>query len=62
MKNFILVVLVLIIVVFCSTGCKVSQPTEVTQEPLPTNGIVVTPEEELETVEAEEAIIEIVNK
>ena len=62
MKKIILILLAVVLVLGCFTGCQKLKPSEPTQEPLPTNGVVVTPEESLETSEAEEAIIEIVNK
>lgn len=65
MKKFIIILLVLLLVLTCFTGCKSTSPletTEVTEAPMPENGIVVTLEESVETVEAETAIIEIVNK
>ena len=63
MKKFILILLAIVLVAVCFTGCKMLNPTvEPTQEPLPTNGVVVTPEASLETAEAEEVIIEVANK
>ena len=63
MKKFIIILLVILLVISCLTGCdKLKKMSEPTEEPVPTNGIVVTPEPEIETVEAEEAIIEIKNE
>lgn len=59
MKKFIIILLIVLFVVTCFTGCNKLKPVEPTEEPVPTNAVVVTPEPELETAEAEEVIIEI---
>ena len=59
MKKFIIVLLVVLFVLTCFSGCdKFKKSLEQTQEPIPTNGIVVTPEPVFETAEVEEAIEE----
>lgn len=59
MKNFIIVLLVVLFVLTCFSGCDTFKKSlEPTQEPIPTNGIIVTPEPVFETAEVEEAIEE----
>lgn len=63
MKKFIIILLAILLIITCLTGCdKLKKPVEPTEIPVPTNAIVVTPEPVFETTEAEEAIIEIQNK
>lgn len=61
MKKFIIVLLVIIFVLSCFTGCKQNTIPETVQPILPENGVVVTPAPVEETIEAEDAIIEIKN-
>ena len=61
MKKFIIVLLMIIFVLSCFTGCKQNTIPEASQPTLPENGIVVTPDPVEETTEAENAIIEIKN-
>ena len=59
MKKFIIVLLIVLFVLTCFSGCdKFKKSLEPTQESIPTNGIIVTPEPVFETAEAEEAIEE----
>lgn len=61
MKKFIIVLLVIIFVLSCFTGCKQNTIPETVQPTLPENGVVVTPAPIEETTEAEDAIIKIKN-
>lgn len=61
MKKFIIILLVIIFVLSCFTGCKQNTIPETVQPTLPENGVVITPVPAEETTEAENAIIEIKN-
>lgn len=64
MKKFIIILLVVLLAVsVCLTGCdKLKNSVDVTEEAIPTNGVVVTADPVLETTEAEEVLTEIGNK
>ena len=62
MKKFIIILLVLLLTLCCFTGCKSTSPLETPEPEVVEDGIVVTVDPMEETAEAEEVIIEIVNK
>ena len=64
MKKFIIVLLVVLLTVsIFLTGCDRLKPnSDATEEPIPTNGVIVTADPVLETTEAEEILTKIGNK